>query len=88
MPAAKLSPYAGNMGSRPFTTTDAAAVRQAHLDLHERLMLALDSQGSELSPTGWRLFSRIAWCLYIDSKTIDEITPLSAVLDRAWPSSR
>ena len=73
------------MNRQPFVTTDARAVREAHLELHERLMAALQSQGKELSPTGWRLFSHIAWCLYIDARTIDEITPMSAVLDPAWP---
>ena len=73
------------MDRQPFVTTDAAAVRAAHLELHERLMDALESQGRELSPVGWRLFSHIAWCLYVDARTIYEVTPMSAVLDPAWP---
>jgi hypothetical protein len=68
------------MKRSPPLTTDPAAVRAEHLAAYERLMAALDAQGSELSETGWRLFRQIALCLYIDSGTIDEITPLSAII--------
>jgi hypothetical protein len=73
---------------RPFISTDAEAVRAEHLAAHERLMQAIERQGSELSGTGWRLFSHIAWCLYIDARTIEEITPLATILDEAWLASR
>ena len=88
MRAGEPPPYDRFMRSRSYLSTDAIAVRAEHLAAHERLMTALERQGSELSDTGWRLFSHIAWCLYIDAKTIDEITPLSTVLDPAWLASR
>jgi hypothetical protein len=88
MQRSRARPYDPAMRLRAYVTTDVEAVRAAHLAAHERIMSALEQQGRELNGAGWRLFSHIAWSLYIDSQTIDEITPLSVVLDRAWPPSR
>jgi hypothetical protein len=75
-----LPPYDLVMRTRTFLTTDPAAVRAEHLAAYERLIAALDAQASELSETGLRLFRQIALALYIDAGTIDEVTPLSAIL--------
>jgi hypothetical protein len=79
--------YALSMRSETFLTTDVEAVRAEHLAAYRRLTAALERQGGELSETGWRLFSRIASCLYSDAHTIDEITPLWTILDGGRPSS-
>ena len=62
-------------------TADAAAVRAEHLAAYRRLMFALKRHRSALNDDGRRLFNHVAFSLYVDAQTIDEITPVSAVLD-------
>jgi hypothetical protein len=71
-----------------FITTDPEAVRREHAAAHRRLMFVLKRNGEELSEDGRKLFQHVAFSLYVDSRSIDAITPISDVVrPREWPSS-
>lgn len=76
------------MSRRAVTTTDAEAVRAEHEAAFKRLMFVLKRHGSELSDEGRRLFNHVAFSLYLDSRTIDQVTPIRAILDRPKAASR
>jgi hypothetical protein len=68
------------MRRRAFITTDPEAVRAEHLAAYKRLLFILKRHRVELSEEGWRLFNHVAFSLYVDARTIDEITPLEEAL--------
>jgi hypothetical protein len=80
--------YDPGMKRRSVNTTDAEAVRAEHEEAFKRLMFVLKRHRSELSEEGWRLFNRVAFSLYLDSRTIDAITPIHAILSAPEAVSR
>ena len=68
--------------------TGPEAVQEMHARMYRRLRRQIDSHRDEISPEGWALLTRVAFALYVDSVSVDEITPLPAELQDARRARR
>lgn len=65
------------------------AVRMQHGAMYRRLRRHMELHRSILSDDAWRLLTKVAFALYVDSRDpFDELTPLSLELEGAVTSGR
>jgi hypothetical protein len=76
------------MEAQSVITTGVHDVRAAHGRMFWRVAALLRRHQHEFTPEGWVIFSRIAFSLYSDARTIDSVTPLPPTLRPARPRSR
>jgi len=76
-------------GRRRPIDTSPEAVRVAHAAMYRRLRRHMELHRGILSDDAWRLLTRVAFALYVDSAAPDsEFVPLSAVLAQGGVTSR
>jgi hypothetical protein len=63
-------------GIRSAIDTDAESVRNMHAAMYRRLRRHMELHRSILTEEAWKLLTRVAFALYVDSVQTAEIIPL------------
>ena len=64
------------LGFKPSIDTDAESVRNMHAAMYRRLRRHMELHRTILTEDAWKLLTRVAFALYVDSLQTDRLEPL------------